>query len=80
MKITQIVSLTFIATLTFSCGAQYAKLKIDDARPADKYVYGDIDGPPRQLANKYPDATAETVKKASEFRANVVEAELVSGK
>lgn len=67
-----------LATMALaSCGSQYNHFT-KDKNEANKYVYGDIDGPARQLKNTYPAATSETVEKATKFRA-LVESELTSG-
>ncbi len=60
-----------------SCGSQYNHFT-KDKNEASTIVYGDIDGPPKQLKNTYPAATPETLEKASKFR-TLVEKELVSG-
>jgi hypothetical protein len=79
MKIKSLVAVAAIASLSFACGAKYAKVKIKDKDAGSAHVYGDIDGPPKQLKNTYPSASPETMEKATKFRA-LVESELVSAK
>ena len=77
MKTKNLIVVAFIALVGFSCSSKYAKVKIKDANNGDSYVYGEIDGPAKQLKNKYADAKPETVEKANAFRAKV-ESALVS--
>jgi hypothetical protein len=79
MKSIKYIVAAVVCTFAFSCGAKYAKVKIKDANEKSAYVYGDLDGPAKQLKNTYPNATPETVEKANNFRA-LVESELVSAK
>lgn len=78
MNIKNIIVVSAVVFAAFSCGAKYAKVKIKDKNKGDSYVYGDIDGPARQLKNTYAAATPETVEKANKFR-TLVESQLVSG-
>ncbi len=76
MRFSQILSAVAIVALLSACGSQYNKFT-KDKNEASKYVYGDIDGPAKQLKNTYPSATPESVEKAAKFRA-LVEKELLS--
>lgn len=78
MKAIKSIILLAAVSIATSCGSKYAKLKIKDANDKNLIVYGEIDGPARQLKNTYPSATPETIEKASKFR-KLVETELVSG-
>lgn len=78
MKVLKSIILLTAVTLATSCGSKYAKLKIKDANENNVLVYGEVDGPARQLKNTYPSASPETIEKASKFR-KLVETELVSG-
>jgi len=71
----QLSAVLFVAMLS-ACGSQYNKFS-KDKNEASKYVYGDIEGPAKQLKNTYPNASPESVEKAAKFRA-LVESELVS--
>ncbi|MDX2196674.1 MAG: hypothetical protein NW207_09675 [Cytophagales bacterium] len=79
MKNTYILLSVLCVSLLCSCGAQYAKVKIEDARPKDEYVYGDVNGAPRQLKNTYGNTTPESAEIAATFRKQV-ESNLVSAK
>lgn len=77
MHINKIVAISVFALIATACGSQYNKFK-KDVNGGSTYVYGEIDGPAKQLKNTYPSARPETVEKANKFRA-LVEKELVSG-
>lgn len=79
MKIIKLITLVSFVCVAMSCSSKYAKVKIKDANSKSAYVYGELDGPAKQLKNTYPAATPETIEKASAFRA-LVESELVSAK
>lgn len=79
MKIIKTISLLSFVCLAMSCSSKYAKVKIKDANEKSAYVYGELEGPAKQLKNTYPAATPETIEKAANFRL-LVESELVSAK
>jgi hypothetical protein len=79
MKALKVVVLVSLSVFGFSCSSKYAKLKFKDANASSAYIYGEVDGPAKQLKNTYPAATPETSEKANAFRA-LVESELVSAK
>lgn len=49
------------------CGSRYNTIEQLDPNPGDAYIYGDVDGPPKQAANKY-DPSPEQDQKANEIR------------
>jgi len=49
------------------CGSRYNTIEQKDPNVGDAYVYGDIDGPAKQAANKY-EPSPEQDKKAGEIR------------
>lgn len=49
------------------CGSPYNTIDQEDPHAGSEYIYGDVDGPPRQAANKY-DPNPEQDKKANEIR------------
>ena len=61
-------------SIAIACGRKYNKVK-KDANEGNAHVYGEVDGPARQLKNTYPNASQETAEKASAFR-KIVEAGL----
>ena len=57
----------FMAFKGTQCGSPYNTIVQKDPHAGDTYVYGDIDGPPKQLANKY-EADSVQDRKANEIR------------
>lgn len=76
MKI-QYINLALFALISVSCGSQYNKVK-KDPNANSPYVYGEVEGPARQLKNTYGSPSPETVQKANKFREQV-ENQLSSG-
>ncbi|MFN0047669.1 MAG: hypothetical protein ACKVOU_00950 [Cytophagales bacterium] len=77
MRLIQKSIFVALVALISACGSQYNHFT-KDKNEASKYVYGEIDGPAKQLKNTYPAATPQSLEKAAKFRA-LVERELVSG-
>lgn len=54
------VSILFSSVFILAC-SEYNNTKYSDKNAGDKQIYGDIDGPPKQLGTTYPaDITSTT--------------------
>ncbi|MDJ1468653.1 hypothetical protein QNI19_26075 [Cytophagaceae bacterium DM2B3-1] len=57
----------FMAFRATQCGSLYNTIQQKDPNAESDYVYGTIDGPAKQLSNKY-EADPEQDKKATQIR------------
>lgn len=57
----------FMSFKATQCGSPYNTIEQADPNAGNDYVYGAIDGPPKQLGNKY-EADPEQDKKANDIR------------
>lgn len=68
-KIKKTISFSLFIAFTFlsSCNL-YNDTEFKDPNKGDEKIYGNIDGPPKQAENSYPEATEETkaIQKAFE--------------
>ncbi len=62
-----VIVFLFMAFRATQCGSPYNTINQADPHGGSDYVYGNVDGPPKQLSNKY-EADPEQDKKANEIR------------
>ena len=62
-----VIVILFMAFKGTQCGSRYNTIQQADPHAGSDYVYGTIDGPPKQLANKYEADQAQD-KKANDIR------------
>jgi hypothetical protein len=67
-------ALIFAGMVIFSACAKQNNppSKVEDPNPGNERIYGDIDGPPRQAANEYPDDPT-SIQRADEIRKKLFE-------
>jgi hypothetical protein len=62
-----VIVFLFMAFRATQCGSPYNTIDQADRNAGSDYVYGNIDGPPKQLGNKY-EADPEQDNKANQIR------------
>jgi len=67
MKIIRLVSAIAFCSLVLSACSDYNKTEVKDDHEGEERIYGNIDGPPRQMANKY-EAKPESAERARKIR------------
>ncbi len=62
-----VIVLLFMAFKGTQCGSRYNTIDQKDPNEGSEHVYGNVDGPAKQLSNKY-EADAAQDKKANDIR------------
>ena len=72
-KINKTLSLLLLISGFALISCKYNSTEFDPPNEKSERIYGNIDGPPKQADNSYPEATKETQEIANNFKKEIQE-------